>query len=262
MCVYSDLASFASVRLFAKELLEKDIHVDILILNAGMQTGDELTLSEDGVEMLYQVNHLSQFLLTRLLLPTLSHTSDRIARIVHVSSSMHYIGQIDRDAYNSSALNSIDSTRRTSFQSYSDSKLMNAVFSNSLDRFFRQEGNEQYSGISSVSIHPGFVVSDLDRGLPSHMEVILRTIRSLVARPTIDGAVTQVTAATHPQLLAHGGGLYFEDQCIMSHCTSCLLCSIDKKRGVGVIPHGSATSFEDQDWLWDTSSAIVGLSNF
>jgi hypothetical protein len=44
-----------------------------------------------------KVNHLAPFLLTELLLPALAKAKS--GRIVHVSSAMHFLGVLDRQAY-------------------------------------------------------------------------------------------------------------------------------------------------------------------
>lgn len=62
-----DLASFKSVRQFAANIKATEKRVDILVNNAG--TGalpNELT--EDGLPPVMQINYLSHFLLTNLLL--------------------------------------------------------------------------------------------------------------------------------------------------------------------------------------------------
>jgi NAD(P)-dependent dehydrogenase (short-subunit alcohol dehydrogenase family) len=224
-----------------------------------MQSDDKLVTSVDGVEMVYQVNHLSHFLLTRLMLPSLSRIANRPSRIVHTSSSMHYLGSLPHDSYSSSSRNTDSKTARLAINSYCDTKLMNVIFSNALDSRFRSLGvtSNPYAGVTSVSIHPGFVMSELDRGIPA-MQSVVKKVRELIARPTIDGAITQVTLATLPSLLSEGGGLYYEDHCMPSGCRSCLLCTLNPRGGVQ--PHSSATSTEEQDWLWNTSSEIVGLA--
>jgi len=81
----ADFASFADVRSFAEALLGDYERLDLLVNNAGFGSApDERLLSEDGHEFRFQVNYLSPFLLTRLLLPHL-HASVP-SRIVNVSS--------------------------------------------------------------------------------------------------------------------------------------------------------------------------------
>eukprot|EP00435_Cladocopium_sp_Y103_P000272 s4626_g1.t1 len=68
-----DLSSFASVQAFAADL---EGPVDLLVCNAGLNSASanqepEGQLSEDQVDVLYQTNYLSHFLLTLLLLPLL-----------------------------------------------------------------------------------------------------------------------------------------------------------------------------------------------
>lgn len=60
--------------------------LDILILNAGV-FAVPYTLTEDGYEMIFQVNHLSQFYLTLLLEHPLRCCCN--ARVVIVSSESH-----------------------------------------------------------------------------------------------------------------------------------------------------------------------------
>ncbi|KAF9923055.1 hypothetical protein FBU30_006844 [Linnemannia zychae] len=91
-----DLASFKSTRAFAEDIkasFPNGIHT--LILNAGLMA-NTLRLTEDKRETNMQVNHLSQFLLTQLLMPLLiaGHTSrpEEPSAIVFVSSSLHKPG--------------------------------------------------------------------------------------------------------------------------------------------------------------------------
>lgn len=60
--------------------------LDILILNAGVFAAP-YTITTDGYEMTFQVNHLSQYYLTMLLEPSIR--SSRNSRVVIVSSESH-----------------------------------------------------------------------------------------------------------------------------------------------------------------------------
>jgi NAD(P)-dependent dehydrogenase (short-subunit alcohol dehydrogenase family) len=244
-----DLASFQSIRQFASSVLLNYNHIDVLILNAGMHGIDHIVTTVDGIEMTYQVNHLSHFLLTRLLL-------HKVTRIVHVSSFMHFFGIMDHDAYAVSSLNKNKDTARLDMDTYKDTKLMNVIFSNALENRLRKDN--KYVNTTSVSIHPGYVISDIDRG--HKYQSIMMAIRKLVARSTYEGSITQIAAATSPFIISQGGGLYYEDHCIMDGCRTCnFIVKCNREIG-GVVPHNSATNIDEQNWLWNVSSAIVGLS--
>ena len=87
-----DLSSFKSVRKFAEEVNEEEGRVDVLINNAGY-FGPYLS-TVDGLENTIQVNYLSHFLLSHLLLDKLKACSP--SRIVNVSSRQHAeVSQID-----------------------------------------------------------------------------------------------------------------------------------------------------------------------
>ncbi|BBM84572.1 SDR family NAD(P)-dependent oxidoreductase [Candidatus Uabimicrobium amorphum] len=81
----ADLSSFADIRKMVDEMAE--IPIDVLINNAGMAGGEERKVSHDGLELCFQVNYLSTFLLTHLLLPKIQESQ---GRIVNVSSLGQY----------------------------------------------------------------------------------------------------------------------------------------------------------------------------
>ena len=81
----ADLASFKQVRAFGEAILREYDRLDALVNNAGFGPApDERLLSEDGHEFRFQVNYLSGFLLTRMLMPRLLESAP--SRIVNVSS--------------------------------------------------------------------------------------------------------------------------------------------------------------------------------
>jgi len=81
----ADFASFDQIREFGETILRDYDRLDVLVNNAGFgRAPDQRMLSEDGLELRFQVNHLSHFLLTRMFLPRLR--ANPSARIVNVSS--------------------------------------------------------------------------------------------------------------------------------------------------------------------------------
>ena len=81
----ADFASMNEVRQFAETLLADYGRLDILINNAGFGSApNERWLTDDGHEYRFQVNYLSTFLLTHMLMPRLLASAP--SRIVNVSS--------------------------------------------------------------------------------------------------------------------------------------------------------------------------------
>lgn len=81
-----DLASLAEVRALAARVRAKHRALHLLINNAGIggAGSDARRLSADGYELVFAVNYLSHFLLTRELLPLLEAGAP--ARVVNVAS--------------------------------------------------------------------------------------------------------------------------------------------------------------------------------
>jgi NAD(P)-dependent dehydrogenase (short-subunit alcohol dehydrogenase family) len=82
----ADLGSLGEVKALADRVKDQHSRLDLLINNAGIggASNDPRRTSTDGHELVFAVNYLSHFLLTRELLPLL--TASAPARIVNVAS--------------------------------------------------------------------------------------------------------------------------------------------------------------------------------
>lgn len=132
----ADLGSLAEVRAFAEAILRDYDRIDVLVNNAGIW-GGERRESVDGHELHFQVNYLSTFLLTRILLPRLAAAAP--ARIVNVSS----VAQQPLDFDNLMLEEGYSDGR-----AYAQSKLAQVLFT------FDLAEELSGSGITVVALHP------------------------------------------------------------------------------------------------------------
>ena len=98
----TDLSSQAQIHELAIEIKRvlrhwKQTHLDVLINNAGTYSGRR-NLTEDGIERTMAVNHYAPFLLTYLLMPLLTPSSN--AKVLTVSSGSHYNTNFDIEHIN------------------------------------------------------------------------------------------------------------------------------------------------------------------
>ncbi|XP_063595628.1 WW domain-containing oxidoreductase-like [Penaeus indicus] len=147
--LHIDLESLESVRTFAQTFAIKFDRCDILILNAGV-FGLPHTLTLDGLETTFQVNHLSQFYLAVLLQPILSRSAP--ARVVFVSAEAHRFATLD-EACPEEELSPSHKATYDSIIAYCNSKLCNVLTALEMQRRF---GNQ---GINCYAVHPGNAVS-------------------------------------------------------------------------------------------------------
>lgn len=154
-----DLASLASVRAFAANILDRDDlpPLGALVCNAGVQVVGELSRTVDGFETTFAVNHLGHFLLVNLLLGHLAAP----ARIVVVSSGTHdpttIEGRFNPPGYESAlALARPEEARGalSNIRRYSTSKLCNLLFAYELNRRLRANG---HADITVNAFDPGAV---------------------------------------------------------------------------------------------------------
>jgi NAD(P)-dependent dehydrogenase (short-subunit alcohol dehydrogenase family) len=92
--VIADFADLDQVRRAAAEILERCPRIDVLINCAGMHS-TKRTLTPEGFETVFCVNHLASFLLTCLLLERLKTSAP--ARIIQVNSEGHRFGGLNPD---------------------------------------------------------------------------------------------------------------------------------------------------------------------
>jgi NAD(P)-dependent dehydrogenase (short-subunit alcohol dehydrogenase family) len=191
-----DQSSMTEVRRAASRIREEYERIDVLINNAGTVSQERRTTA-DGFEVTLAVNHLSHFLLTMLLLDRLQASAP--ARIVHVSSAAHRGGNLDFDDLHFAR------GGYSLLKAYSRSKLANVLFSNELAR--RLTG----SGVTSNSVHPGNVSTNIWNLTPWYVQPIL-----VVARPFMlsaeQGAARVVMLATSPRVEGLTGGYYERDR--------------------------------------------------
>jgi NAD(P)-dependent dehydrogenase (short-subunit alcohol dehydrogenase family) len=139
-----NLESLVEVQKLAEKIREQYDHLDILVNNAGIFQ-KEREMTPDGFEKTFQVNYLSHYLLTRLLLDLLRKGDN--PRVVNVSSMVHSTAidfdnlQGERDFVGSKA--------------YGLSKLCNVLFTYKLAR----ETND--SELTSNCLHPGVISTKL-----------------------------------------------------------------------------------------------------
>lgn len=82
-----DLSSLRSVKFFAEEFINRGLPLHILVCNAGT-FGGPFSLTVDGMERHFAVNHLGHFYLAKLLVDVM--IASKPARVVVVTSESHW----------------------------------------------------------------------------------------------------------------------------------------------------------------------------
>jgi|SRR5581483_2874522 len=190
----ADLSSLQSVRQLAADFQQKYHQLHVLINNAG-GVFTVRRLSVDGIEKTLAVNYLSVFLLTDLLLDTLKASAP--ARIINVSSDIHYSAQIDLDDLPMAK-------QYSTLKAYGRSKLALVLFTYELAK--RLEG----TGVTANCLHPGVVATNIwSQPLPEFLRPLITLISKRFGIPAEEGAQTSLYLATSPEV-AGVNGKYFE----------------------------------------------------
>ncbi|MEM8530774.1 MAG: SDR family NAD(P)-dependent oxidoreductase [Chloroflexota bacterium] len=81
----ADFADMAQIKAVAAQILTDQARLDVLINNAGLGAEPERRESHDGIERIFQVDYLSTYAMTKLLLPLLVQSAP--SRVVNVASA-------------------------------------------------------------------------------------------------------------------------------------------------------------------------------
>jgi NAD(P)-dependent dehydrogenase (short-subunit alcohol dehydrogenase family) len=223
--VMLDLASMASVRSAADDIMRRVDRLDVLVNNAGLTVGSRQQ-TEDGFELTMAVNHLGPFLLTNLLLPLLQDSTP--SRIVNVASLAHKGGQLD--------LQDLMWAQRpfVGLQVYATTKLCNVLFTRELAR--RLDG----TGVTANCLHPGTIRTGF--GHDDESGLVMRLGVRIAGPFFLDeerGAATTVFLAGDPGVEGVTGGYFW--------------------RRVLTDPAQHAQDDQMAKWLWQASAELVGL---
>jgi retinol dehydrogenase 14 len=178
----ADLASMASIRNLVESFRQRHNHLNILVNNAGLIMGKRVE-TVDNLETTFEVNYISHFLLTLLLLDTLKASAP--ARIINVSSSAHTGGKMDFDDLQ-------ETKGYSAMKSYSQSKLAQVLFTYELSK--KLEG----TGVTVNAVHPGVVRTRWgDEG--GSLGIGIRLARPFMISPA-KGAETALYLASSPEV--------------------------------------------------------------
>ncbi|KAJ3291085.1 hypothetical protein HDU79_002712 [Rhizoclosmatium sp. JEL0117] len=241
VCYSLDLSSLKSVKAFADQFIANHSQLHILVNNAGVMACPK-SLTVDGFETQFGVNHLGHFYLTQLLLPLLlkTGTAQTPARIVNLSSTAQHLFAPKEGIL----FDDLDASKAYSpWVRYGHSKLANVLFAKELNNRYRLQH------VVSVSLHPGVIFSsDLYRY--SSFSSLMNAVANILKRPkellrnlterskTIpEGAATTVLCALGP---VEGGGYYYD-------------CKMSKGEGL----HSKANDAELANKLWEVSEKLI-----
>lgn len=220
-----DLSLMRDTRRIAAEFSAQYDRLDVLINNAG-GVFQRREFTEEGLEYTFALNHMSYYLLTRLLLDKVRQSAP--ARIINVSSGAHFL---------TSGLNfeNLQCERGTysGFGRYSESKLMNVLFTLALAR------RVDPSKVTVNTVHPGLVHTGFGANNGGILSRGVTLFSRIFGRTPEKGAETGIHVATSEEG-GHISGAYWDT------------CKV-------VAPSKHAVNVEAQERLWRVSAELAGL---
>jgi NAD(P)-dependent dehydrogenase (short-subunit alcohol dehydrogenase family) len=239
-----DLASLASVRALANDLLDRGERFDAIIANAGVMA-PPFGRTADGFELQFGTNHLGHFALLEGI-GSLLHDG---GRLVVLSSQAHRVSNVDLEDPNF-ARQPYDP-----FLAYGRSKTANALFAVGFDQRHRTRG------VRAASVMPGNSLTDLPRHFP---QAALQQLFQTIGKARADAGLPPAELKTIPQAAATSvwaaivadadeiGGKYLED-CRVATVEDTPNPFLDGVRSYALDP-------ESAEQLWTYSERAVALA--
>ncbi|MFS1286901.1 SDR family NAD(P)-dependent oxidoreductase [Pseudomonas piscis] len=235
-----DLASLASVRRCADQLLAEGRLFDGVIANAGVMV-TPFGFTEDGFETQFGTNHMGHF----LLINRLSSLIVEGGRVVSLSSAGHRLSDVDLEDPN------FERTAYDPWVAYGRAKTANVLFAVEFDRRHRDRG------VRACALMPG-AIAETELGRHADVGVFQALLEDmqragapeLLYKTVSQGAATSVWAAVvaKPDEI---GGRYCED------------CAVAPVTDGASVRYGAMAYALDQSrarQLWALSETLVGES--
>jgi NAD(P)-dependent dehydrogenase (short-subunit alcohol dehydrogenase family) len=242
-----DLASLASVRNCADQLLRKGEPLDVIIANAGVMA-TPFGHTVDGFETQFGTNHLGHFVLVNRIAKLLRAGG----RLVNVASSGHRFSNVNLDDPN------FERTPYDPFLAYGRSKTANILFAVAFDQ--RHRGGD----IRAAAVHPGVIQTELGRHMdPAMVKAMMAQLEKQLAaegkstfpwKTIPQGAATSIWAAVVAPAEEVGG----------KYCENCHLGQVVPD-DVAISPTSEgvrayALDPNAAEALWKKSEEMVGES--
>jgi dehydrogenase/reductase SDR family protein 12 len=189
--VVADMASLASVRAAAAEILERVPRIDVIVDNAGAMV-PERELTPEGFERTFATMVLGPFVLVSRLLPRLLESPD--ARLVAVTSGGMYTQSLPLDdlEYGRGSYSGA--------RAYARAKRAQVALTREWARRLRR------SGIVANAMHPGWAnTPGLEASLPGFARLVGGQLRSAG-----EGVDTMLWLASAPEARARTGRLFLD----------------------------------------------------
>ena len=222
--IIADLSSQDEVKSAAKEYLNMNISLDILINNAGL-INLKRRETVDGFEETFAVNHLAYFSLTNILIDKIKESKS--ARIINISSGAHqFVSRMNFDDLQSEK-------NYKPFKVYSYSKLANILFTRKLSEVLKNDN------ITVNCLHPGVVATGLASQNDSKIQKLLFKLSKPFMRSSNKGAETSIYLSSSDEVSDVSGKYFYNSK-------------------ISKISSG-ASNKEDAEKLWEISMELTGL---
>jgi len=230
-----DLASFKSIGQFVETFKSRYKKLDVLLNNAGIMLVP-YGQTVEGFERTVGINHLGHFVLTGLLMETISQT--RESRVVNISSNAHYRGEMDFEDL-------VFSNKReyAPMKAYGRSKLANLLFTYELQRRFEEHNIDAIA----TAAHPGISATGLaDHLFFNKVTWLIEPAMRILFQSSAMGALPSLRAAVDPDV--QGGQYYGPD-------------GEGEKSGYPVLVDSNDMSKSQKfgQKLWEVSQALTGI---
>ncbi|WCL49829.1 SDR family oxidoreductase [Leptospira sp. GIMC2001] len=217
----ADLSLPSQVKKVASEIKSKLKRLDVLLNNAGALFSKK-TITAEGHESTFALNHLNYFLLTHELLDLLKASGN--SRIVNTASQAHVGAVLDFD-------NLQGEKSYSGWKAYQMSKLENIMFTYELaDRL-------KDTKVTVNALHPGFVHSQFGNNNSGFLKNALGVVKTFFAMNEDRGSMTSFYLCSSPDVETVTGK-YF-DKCKIKNSTS------------------ESKNIEKRKRLWSTTEEIL-----
>lgn len=205
--IQCDLADLSSVKAAAESFQQQSNRLDVFYANAGIMALPP-GQTKDGYEVQFGTNHMGHAYLIKLLLPVMLQTAEQPGsdvRIINMASVAYKQAPSQGIAFDTLKTNQDGLGGMLpggKWSRYGQSKLANLLYARELAK--------RYPTIKTVSVHPGYIKTDLFAGVSFATALPVRVMAKFGDgwTPVEEGPYNQTWAGTTPRENLEDGAYY------------------------------------------------------
>jgi NAD(P)-dependent dehydrogenase (short-subunit alcohol dehydrogenase family) len=188
-----DQSSFSTIDHFVHDVKQQQLHIDVLLLNAGIIFPKKDLLTKEGMPLTTGVNFFNVYYLLRQLIGFLDQKQKRVKVV--------FVGSFSSHKASLKSVEELLNPKRPLMEQYAKSKLALAMLAHHFHVNLNMYDFPVLDRTHSILVHPGLASTNIVRFLPAWGQRLVNGFISVFSHSGVMGALSLTYACGAPYLM-------------------------------------------------------------